>query len=69
LPSTPAPAIWVVGVTSDRVDALGADPDPQPPHVTTNAAAIETATAAIDCLPSTRPTLTSGDFGADYDSL
>jgi hypothetical protein len=59
----------VVGVTSDRVDALGADPAPQPPHVTTTAVATETAAATIDSLPSTRPTLTFGKFGAIYDSL
>src|SRR5690242_13655776 len=72
-PSTPAPAIWVVGVTSDRADGLEPDPEPQPPHATTSAAAAVTAAAApgIDRLPPicTRSTLTSGDFGADYDSL
>jgi hypothetical protein len=61
-PSTPAPAIWVVGVISDRVDAVGPDPDPQPLHVTATAAATEAAAAVIDCLPNTSPTLTSGQL-------
>jgi hypothetical protein len=62
-PSTPAPAIWVVGVISDRVDALGLDPDPHALPATTTAAATVAAEAAamIDRLPPncTRSTLTS----------
>src|ERR1700733_10666366 len=73
-PSTPAPAIWVVGVTSDRADdplGPGCD-DPQPLHVATTAAV--TATAATNSrvgglrgsrLPPDRtaPTLTSDQLG------
>src|ERR1700727_1599936 len=77
-PSTPAPAIWVVGVTSDRVDGpVDPDgPDPQPLHVTTAAAAtVATATRRplmgpltglrVGRLPPdcTRSTLTSGQLG------
>jgi hypothetical protein len=42
LPSTPAPAIWVVGVTSDRDEGPCEPdcPDPQPLHVRTAAVAI-----------------------------
>src|SRR5262245_41245890 len=74
LPSTPAPAIWVVGVTSDRVEGpLEPDgPDPQPLHVRTAAAAIAAAVIRhpwtglrVSRLPPvcTRPTLTSGQLG------
>jgi hypothetical protein len=43
-------------------------PDPHPPQTATTAARAAAA-GTIDRLPSTRPTLTSGDFGAIYDSL
>jgi hypothetical protein len=53
----------VVGVISDRVDALGPDPDPHALHATATAAATVAAEAAamIDRLPPnrTRSTLTS----------
>src|SRR3954463_11887499 len=62
-PNTPAPAIWVVGVGTDRED-LGCLSDPQALHVTTAAAA--SAAAATDSrIPprSTRSTVTSAQLG------
>ena len=74
-PNTPAPAICVVGVISDRVDALLPEPpDPHPPQTTVLIMAAANAAASTgpgrrippNC---TRPTLTSDDVEAIYDSL
>ena len=69
-PSTPAPAIWVVGVTRERVDGPVPDfPDPQPPHTTTTAAvtAVATSTRAGRITPNcTGLTLTPGRLGAVF---
>src|SRR6202020_1924700 len=72
-PSTPAPAIWVVGVTSERADdPLGPDgDDPQPLHVTTRtvAAAMAATNSRVgglrgsgSPLDRTDPTLSSGQL-------
>src|ERR1700742_1013177 len=64
-PSTPAPAIWVVGVTSDRPDdpfGLGC-PEPQPLHATATAAAATRPVKRGRLPPDRTPsTLTSGQF-------
>src|SRR5689334_19416410 len=66
-PSTPAPAIWVVGVTRDRAGVWPAGaPDPQPLHATTTAAVTAVAAASRAGLMTpnnTRQTLTFGQRG------
>src|SRR3954447_1762148 len=62
LPSTPAPAIWVVGVTIDRDDAAGGLSEPQAVQVRT-VAATDTAARLSKRRPDrTRSTLTSGQL-------
>src|SRR4051812_24624976 len=62
LPSTPAPAIWVVGVTIDRDDAAGGLSEPQAVQVRTVAATDTAARLSKRPPDRTRSTLTSGQL-------
>jgi len=61
-PSTPAPAIWVVGVTSDRDEGLDGS-DPQALQAIASAAIIDAGATHLRTPPfSTRSTLTFGQL-------
>src|ERR1700712_5576775 len=69
LPSTPAPAIWVVGVTIDRGEAAGGLSEPQAVHVRTVAATDAAARLSKGPPERTRSTLTSGQLRPGYARL